>query len=139
MSVLDDIVAGVREDVAARQAATPLPDVQAAAAAGQYVVLDLQPGRTDFLTQARRYESLLTEPNVGLALDPEWRLAPDQVPLRQIGGVDASEVEHLDWGSFTHFSDPDGNTWAVQQLKVRAEKPLIPREDRGRFGEGVEL
>ena len=32
------------------------------------------------------------------------------------GGVDASEVEHLDWGSFTHFSDPDGNTWAVQQL-----------------------
>ena len=26
------------------------------------------------------------------------------------GGVDASEVEHLDWGSFTHFSDPDGNT-----------------------------
>ncbi|MBF4579978.1 hypothetical protein [Frigoribacterium sp. VKM Ac-2530] len=68
------------------------PYVEAAAAAGQYVVLDLQPGRTDFLTQARRYESLLTEPNVGLALDPEWRLAPDQVPLRQIGGVDAAEV-----------------------------------------------
>lgn len=32
------------------------------------------------------------------------------------GGVDASEIQHLDWGSFTHFSDPDGNTWAVQQL-----------------------
>ncbi|PZA19232.1 indole-3-glycerol-phosphate synthase TrpC, partial [Modestobacter versicolor] len=31
MSVLDDIVAGVREDVAARQAATPLTEVQAAA------------------------------------------------------------------------------------------------------------
>ncbi|MQA34999.1 indole-3-glycerol phosphate synthase TrpC [Modestobacter roseus] len=31
MSVLDDIVAGVREDVAARQAAVPLPEVQAAA------------------------------------------------------------------------------------------------------------
>src|SRR3954451_20234611 len=31
MSVLDEIVAGVREDVAVRQAATPLADVQAAA------------------------------------------------------------------------------------------------------------
>ena len=31
MSVLDDIVAGVREDVAARQASTPLPEVKAAA------------------------------------------------------------------------------------------------------------
>jgi hypothetical protein len=28
-----------------------------------------------------------------------------------------------------------GNTWAVQQLKVRGEKPLIPHEARGRFGE----
>ncbi len=31
-------------------------------------------------------------------------------------GVDASEVQVLPWGSFTYFSDPDGNTWAVQQL-----------------------
>jgi hypothetical protein len=31
------------------------------------------------------------------------------------------------------FSDPDGNTWAVQELKVRGEKPLIPIEARGRF------
>ncbi len=31
-------------------------------------------------------------------------------------GVDASEVEVLPWGSFTSFSDPDGNSWAVQEL-----------------------
>lgn len=31
-------------------------------------------------------------------------------------GVDASEVEVMPWGSFTYFSDPDGNTWSVQQL-----------------------
>ena len=43
--------------------------------AGLYVVLDLQPGHTDFLTQAIRYEALLAQPHVGLALDPEWRLA----------------------------------------------------------------
>ncbi|MDJ0962491.1 MAG: hypothetical protein QNJ88_17720, partial [Acidimicrobiia bacterium] len=37
---------------------------------GAYVVLDLQPGRTDFLTQAKLYEELLRLPHVGLALDP---------------------------------------------------------------------
>lgn len=75
-----------------------LPYVEAAEAAGQYVVIDLQPGRTDFLTQAKRYEELLRRPGVGLALDPEWRLAPDQVHLRQIGGVDAAEVDAVsDW------------------------------------------
>lgn len=69
-----------------------VPWVEAAQAAGVYVILDLQPGRTDFLTQAQRYESLLAYPNVGLALDPEWRLKPDQVHLRQIGSVTAAEV-----------------------------------------------
>jgi hypothetical protein len=68
------------------------PWVDAAEAAGLFVVLDLQPGRTDFLTQARQYEELLARPHVGLALDPEWRLAPDQVHLRQIGSVSVDEV-----------------------------------------------
>jgi len=31
-------------------------------------------------------------------------------------GVEASEVQTLDWGSFTSFTDPDGNTWTLQQL-----------------------
>lgn len=69
-----------------------VPWVEAALEAGVYVVLDLQPGRTDFVTQARLYESLLMYPNVGLALDPEWRLAPDQVHLQQIGSVSVDEV-----------------------------------------------
>ena len=68
------------------------PWVEAAADAGVYVVLDLQPGRTDFLTQAQRYAELLALPHVGLALDPEWRLQPDQEHLRQIGAVDIDEV-----------------------------------------------
>jgi catechol 2,3-dioxygenase-like lactoylglutathione lyase family enzyme len=34
-------------------------------------------------------------------------------------GVDASEVQHFPWGSFTFFADPDGNGWAVQQLPPR--------------------
>jgi hypothetical protein len=68
------------------------PWVEAAGAAGLYVVLDLQPGRTDFLTQAKEYQSLLELPHVGLALDPEWRLAPGQVHLTQIGQVGIDEI-----------------------------------------------
>ena len=52
-------------------------------------------------------------------------------------GVEASEPQSFgdeDGGIFFGFSDPDGNTWAVQELKVRAEKPLIPVDARGRFG-----
>jgi catechol 2,3-dioxygenase-like lactoylglutathione lyase family enzyme len=52
-------------------------------------------------------------------------------------GVECGEIAVIDprdGGTFFGFSDPDGNTWAIQQLKVRAEKPLIPAEHRGRFG-----
>jgi hypothetical protein len=68
------------------------PWVEAATEAGAFVILDLQPGRTDFLTQAKRYEEFLRLPNVGLALDPEWRLKPDQRHMRQIGSVGAAEI-----------------------------------------------
>ncbi len=34
-------------------------------------------------------------------------------------GVEVSDVQHFDWGSFVFFSDPDGNDWAVQQLPSR--------------------
>jgi predicted enzyme related to lactoylglutathione lyase len=34
-------------------------------------------------------------------------------------GVDVSEVQVFDWGSFVFFSDPDGNGWSVQQIPSR--------------------
>jgi uncharacterized glyoxalase superfamily protein PhnB len=34
-------------------------------------------------------------------------------------GVEVTEVQHLPWGSFVFFSDPDGNKWSVQQLAAR--------------------
>ncbi|MBC7633873.1 hypothetical protein [Aeromicrobium sp.] len=74
------------------------PLVEAARRSGVYVVLDLQPGRTDFLTQAKRYRSLLEQPHVGLALDPEWRLKKGQKHLRQIGSVKVAEIDRTgDW------------------------------------------
>ena len=71
------------------------PWVEAAGAAGLYVVLDLQPGRSDFVTQAEWFRSLLEVPYVGLALDPEWRLTPNQVHLSQIGSVGIDEVNRV--------------------------------------------
>jgi catechol 2,3-dioxygenase-like lactoylglutathione lyase family enzyme len=35
-------------------------------------------------------------------------------------GVDAGPVQELAWGRFLYFSDPDGNSWSVQQLPSRA-------------------
>jgi hypothetical protein len=68
------------------------PWVRAAGRNGMYVLLDLQPGRADILEQAQRYRSLLLQPHVGLAVDPEWKLAPGQKPLGQIGGIGAAEI-----------------------------------------------
>jgi hypothetical protein len=68
------------------------PWIELAAREGVYVLLDLQPGRTDFLTQAMIYEEFLRLPHVGLALDPEWRLDPDEFHLQTFGGVSAEEV-----------------------------------------------
>lgn len=69
--------------------------IRAATAARMYVILDLQPGRDSLLQQAKRYSSLLAMPNVGLALDPEWKLQPRQLPLHQIGQVSITEVNSV--------------------------------------------
>jgi catechol 2,3-dioxygenase-like lactoylglutathione lyase family enzyme len=53
-------------------------------------------------------------------------------------GVECSEVtafDERDGGTFFGFADPDGNTWAVQEIRARAERPLIPLDARQpRFG-----
>jgi hypothetical protein len=59
------------------------------------VILDLQPGRADFLDQAKHFEKFLSEPDVGLAIDPEWKLTPTQRPLGQIGATDATSINRV--------------------------------------------
>lgn len=34
-------------------------------------------------------------------------------------GVEVSEIQTFDWGSFVFFSDPDGNAWSVQEIPSR--------------------
>ena len=50
------------------------------------------------------------------------RAAREQLVAR---GVEV--IDPRDGGTFFGFSDPDGNSWAVQEIKVRAEQPLNPR------------
>jgi catechol 2,3-dioxygenase-like lactoylglutathione lyase family enzyme len=37
-------------------------------------------------------------------------------------GVDVSDVDEQPWGRFVHFADPDGNTWALQQIPARTAR-----------------
>jgi hypothetical protein len=105
------------------------PWVEAAREAGMYVLLDLQPGRTDFRTQAESYRSLLELPHVGLALDPEWRLGPDEVHLRQIGSVGIDEVN----GVVTWLADLTREKALPQKLLVLHQFRLAMVEGRERL------
>jgi predicted enzyme related to lactoylglutathione lyase len=49
-------------------------------------------------------------------------------------GVECSEVTVIDprdGGTLFGFSDPDGNSWVVQQIRARAERPLLTRPVEG--------
>ncbi|MGY2875537.1 hypothetical protein ACVW00_002727 [Marmoricola sp. URHA0025 HA25] len=69
--------------------------IDAAHAHGALLVLDLQPGRADFLDVAKSWRWALRDPWVGLALDPEWRMGPHGVPGRRVGSVSAAEVNRV--------------------------------------------
>ncbi len=56
------------------------------------LLLDIQPGRADFFTETLKLRKWLKEPDVGLALDPEWRVTAGQVPGQVIGTVTSREV-----------------------------------------------
>jgi len=66
--------------------------VRAAHRNGALLLLDIQTGRDRFPVVARRWTWALKKPWVGLALDPEWRMGPHQVPASVIGSVHAAEV-----------------------------------------------
>ena len=69
--------------------------LRAARRAGAILMLDVQPGRSDFLTEAKALERWLVQPDVSLALDPEWRMEEGEIPGQTIGSVDAAEVNQV--------------------------------------------
>jgi hypothetical protein len=56
------------------------------------LVLDVQPGRDDLLSSVRHWEPYLRQPDVGIALDPEFAMGPGQVPGKHLGRTDAAAI-----------------------------------------------
>jgi transcriptional regulator with XRE-family HTH domain len=67
----------------------------AAREARMLLVLDIQPGRASFFDEVRAFRRYLEQPDVGLAIDPEWHVGPTQVPAHAIGSVDAATVNRI--------------------------------------------
>jgi hypothetical protein len=62
---------------------------------GGMLILDFQPGGGRFLDQVVQYEDYLIQPDVGLALDTEWRMPWGVPPATIIGYADASEINEV--------------------------------------------
>lgn len=67
------------------------PVIDAARAAGQYVLLEVVPGNRPLVEEVKELEPLLAQPGVGLALHPEQRVAGNGA--RRAGQVDVAEVQ----------------------------------------------
>jgi hypothetical protein len=69
--------------------------LQAARKQKALLLLNIQPGRSDFLTEVKAYEPWLEQPDVGVALDPEWEMGPGQVPGRVFGHTTGAELNEV--------------------------------------------
>jgi hypothetical protein len=58
------------------------------------LILDIQPGHAQFFDEAKHLEHWLRQPDVSLALDPEWA-TPNAIPGQVIGSVDVHEVNAI--------------------------------------------
>lgn len=59
------------------------------------LILDIQPGRADFMDEVRHYEKWLKDPHVSLALDPEWSMRPGEIPGKDIGQTTAATINEV--------------------------------------------
>ncbi len=111
--------------------------LEAAREAEALLILDVQPGRADFMDEVRALRRWLTEPDVGLALDPEWHMGPGEVPARTIGSVDAATVNEVS----QYLSDLVQREHLPQKLLLlhRFTDDMIAREDSLRPRPGLAI
>lgn len=97
------------------------------------LLLNIQPGRSPFLDEVTSFERWLREPDVGLALDPEWAVGPDEVPGRVFGHTSGPQLDAVS----VYVSDlvKQGNlpqkVLLYHQLHediVSEERALVPHE-----------
>jgi len=59
------------------------------------MLLNLQPGRSEFLPEAKAFQKWLKEPDVGVALDPEWAMDRGQRPGGVYGHTTGAELDQV--------------------------------------------
>jgi hypothetical protein len=100
------------------------------------LILDIQPGRGEFGPEIMRLARFLREPDVGLALDPEWHVAPDALPGKVIGSTDADVVN----AAATYLAKIVRERALPEKLLIvhRFTDDMIARADRLRQVPGVQ-
>ena len=69
--------------------------LKAAREAKALLLLNIQPGQSDFMTEIKRFEKYLKEPDVGVALDPEWAVKAKQKPGVFYGRTTGEEINTI--------------------------------------------
>ncbi len=93
------------------------------------LLLNIQPGQSDFLTEVKSFESYLREPDVGVALDPEWAMKPKQTPGRFYGQTDGETINDV----ATYLST------LVEQGNLPEKALVFHQVNRGVLKDEVEL
>jgi hypothetical protein len=101
------------------------------------LLLNIQPGRADFLPEVKSLERWLAEPDVGIALDPEWAVGKNQTPGRVYGRTTAKELNAVAayLSAFTRAHQLPEKAMVVHQLAPR----IIDRVQDVRRHPGVEI
>lgn len=69
--------------------------LKAARAAKALLILNIQPGHSDFLTETKHFEKFLRQPDVGIALDPEWAMRGKQKPGKVYGQTTGAVINQV--------------------------------------------
>jgi hypothetical protein len=83
-------------DHAARQEARTIERyLRAARRNRMLLILDIQPGYASFMDEVRALRRFLKQPDVSIALDPEWSLRPPALPAQEIGSTNAATINEV--------------------------------------------
>lgn len=111
--------------------------LRAARKANMILILDIQPGHRDFMEEVAALEPYLREPDVSLALDPEWNVGPDGVPGQVIGSVDADVVNQV--SDYLSKIVRDGRLPQKMLVVHQFTEGMIKRKSRLKKTRGVAL
>lgn len=59
------------------------------------LLLNVQPGRASMADEVRALEKWLVEPDVGVAIDPEWDITGEQLPGQSYGHTTGEEINEI--------------------------------------------